>query len=128
MKKYVLFYLTGLTSVWLMDSLLSGIKIGDIVTALFMGVFISFSIWFTEYIVQQLTKKTMLIFYLVGVIITFFILYLASLLIPSFDAVSGVLYFFVAIKGLDSVLTLLTASVIAMSIAYLTNWATVGLE
>jgi hypothetical protein len=70
----------------------------------------------------------MLIFYLVGVVITFFILYLASLLIPSFDAVSGVLYFFVAIKGLDSILTLLTASVIAMSIAYLTNWATVGLE
>lgn len=128
MKKYVLFYLTGLTSVWLMDNLLSGIKISNVVTSLLVAVFVSFSIWFTEYVVKQLTQKTMLIFFIVGVIVMFFVLYLASLLIPTFEAVAGVLYLFVTIKGLDSVLTLLISSVLAMSIAYLTNWATIGLE
>jgi hypothetical protein len=128
MKKYVLFYLTGLTSIWLIDNLLSGVSIKGIGNSLILGLFVSLSIWFTEYIVKQLTQRTMAIFVIVGIIISFFVMYLASLLLPGFNIAGGSLRLFVTIGGLDSILTLLISSLVIMGIAYLTNWATIGLE
>jgi hypothetical protein len=128
MKKYILFYLTGLTSIWLFNNLLTGVSTNGVIPVLLTGVFISLSIWFTEYIVQQLTKKNMTIFVVVGIIISFFTLYIASLIIPGFTVESGNLVFFFTIRGLDSILTLLISSTVVMGIAFLTNWSTIGLE
>jgi hypothetical protein len=125
MKKYVLFYLTGLTAIWFLDSILTGFKLANIGSALLLGLFISFTIWITEYIVQQLTQSSMLIFVIIGAVISFFALYIASILVPGFSVVRGTLNFLVTAKSLDTIITLLISAGVVMAIAYLTNWATV---
>ncbi|MBN1373946.1 hypothetical protein JW962_01250 [Candidatus Dojkabacteria bacterium] len=133
LKKYVLYFLTSITSAWIINSVLSGIIIANQATLFLVALLITAAIWLTEYVYSQLKKKNLLIFLLMGTLIGFFVIYIGTLLFDGFAFTGGSLAPLdlailetPSIRSVDSVLTLLLASFIFTIIAFVTKWASTG--
>lgn len=132
MKKQLLYFLTSITSIWLIAQLLSGFKItGRAYEVLILGTFIVLGIYITEYILEKSGKTKDWVFLLIATLVNFFIIYIANLLLTGINIVSGSLQAldlqFLAtptISQIDVILTLLIAAFVTAFIAWLTKWST----
>lgn len=128
----MLYFLTSITALWLVDLLLSGFVFREgPTTVLMVALFVLASIYLTEQIISRTVKKsTMLLFFVFGLFLTFFSFYIATLVLSDFNVVSGSLSSLnlkitetPTITKMDQVLSLLLGSLITMIIAVLTRWA-----
>lgn len=135
MKRLVLYFLTSISAIWFIDLLVSGFTFsGGPITTLLVVLFIVVGIYLTEWVADKAGKKSsMLIFFIIGLFITFFSLYFASLFLDNFTvgtgSLQGLKIGFLStpvIKGMDQILTLLIGSLIVMLIAITTRWAVKG--
>ncbi|MBN2100499.1 hypothetical protein JW710_01195 [Candidatus Dojkabacteria bacterium] len=133
LKNLVLYYITSVSSVYLMTRFLTGVKAESTFDILVIAFFITFGVWLSSYFARQITKHKFLLFFIFGTVINFFLLYLVSLIIPSTTVTSGYLKFIdipsidllLEVK-IDNIMTLLLASAISMGIAAATLWCVTG--
>lgn len=132
MKKLILYFLTSITSLWLIDLLLSGFRFkGGPTTVFLVSLFVLASIYLVEQIISKSVKKSGTILFIVfGMLLTFFALYVATLVIGDFSVAEGSLQALElgivdtpVIKSMDQILTMLLGSLITMLVAALTRWA-----
>lgn len=134
MRKFVLFFLTSITSLWIVNLLLSGFQFGGGAATVFLvDLFVVLSIYLTEWVASKAGKSGMLVFILIGIFLTFFSYYFASLFLDKFDVVGGSLESLKigflktpTMKRMDQILSLLIGSIITMLIAATTKWAVEG--
>ncbi|MBN2015248.1 hypothetical protein JW766_00235 [Candidatus Dojkabacteria bacterium] len=135
MKKLILYFLTSISAIWLVDLLVSGFTFnGGAITVFLVILFIVVGIYLAEWVITKAGKKSsMLLFFVIGLFITFFSLYFASLFLQDFNvgagSLQGLKIGFLStpvIKGMDQILSLLIGSLIVMLVATVTRWAQKG--
>ena len=128
MKKFVLYFLVMLGATWVIDDLLSGFKVGGniLLSRALLALVFSGGIYLVDYIFKSLTKKSLMLYMLIGVLVNFFVIYVASFLVPNFDVSTGTFkQFGLSIANqADQILTLLLSSLVVMLFAAQTKWAT----
>lgn len=131
MKKYIIYFFTGIASIWLITQLLSGFRTeGKAYEVLLVSLFISFGVYLTEYILAKSGKDKVVVFLILSTLINFFTLYISTLMLTGVNVVSGSLKAFdlevlstPTISSVDLVLTLLIASFVTSLVASITRWA-----
>lgn len=126
MKKLVLHIMTGISSIWLIDLLLSGFVFKNKpLTVLWVALCIVIGIFFVDLILEKVSIRSSILIFLISVLLNFFVLYIASLIIPEFKVNPGSFNWLDVklIKSMDQILTLLLGATITTSFVYLTKWA-----
>lgn len=129
MKKIILYLITSITSLWIIDTLLSGYNFaGSPITFLLVDLFVVMGIYLTDWVASKAGKRSTLLFLIVGVLINFFSLYFASLFLGNFSVNAGSLQWLKIgfLQKMDQILSLLIGSLITVAISMTTRWATSG--
>jgi len=126
MKKTVLFFLTSITSIWFIDLVLSGFVFkGGPITSFLIALFMIVGIFVSDWLAEKLGNKSITVIFILGILVNFFSLYLASQFIKDFSISAGSLKWLNIdlIKSMDQILMLLIGSLVTTVVSTLTRWA-----
>lgn len=134
MQKYAVFFLTSIAAVWLINVLLTGIKISGNTTVFLIALLITAGVFLTDKLLEQMKKPNAFIYIIIGTLVNFFILYVGTLFFEKkFTATGGALAALnfgevntPTLRGIDEVLTLLLAALVAMIVIQITKWGMGG--
>jgi len=126
MKKIVLSFLTSIAAIWFIDLVLSGfVFAGSPMTVFYVVLFMLIGNYFTSWLGTNIKGNSVVILFIVGVIVNFFTLYIASLILTNFNITAGSLNWLnlKLIKAMDKILMLMIGAIISSTVAAVTRWA-----
>ncbi|MBD3362765.1 hypothetical protein GF362_03530 [Candidatus Dojkabacteria bacterium] len=125
MKKFILYFITNISAIWITKLLFSGFQPTSAVAVLWLSALLLGGMVLNEAIASKIKGDKLIFFFFIGTLVTFFILYLGSLFIPNFAVHGGSLPIKI-IKQADQILTLLLASASIMITTSVAKWASSG--
>lgn len=123
MKKYVLYFLTSLSALWMSDLAFTGVRfLGPVWIRLVVGAIVTFGIFLTESLSEKFGKNNNIVFLLVGILVNFFVVYFATFL-DGFGVTGGELSQVGLSLAGDQILMLLLTSLIITIVGLITKWS-----
>lgn len=122
MKKYIVFFLTSLASLWIIDHLLPGVRfLGPLYIKFIVALAVTLGIFLTDKATEKIEKTGYVWFVLIGTLINFFMLYFATF-IDGFGITPGSLGGLKIPVEADQILMLMVSSLMVTLIAAVTKW------